>query len=135
MSYTTASISTDGTAGFLSNYEVPEFIAKLMHYSELTVRSYNFRGTPATFHVSLNNSSQAIKNLTVFSGAKSLAQLKKEKDELDEIIKSNSDKGEVASLKTALETVKFVAGESSEAYKQVKAQYEAALKKANKKIN
>ncbi|GAA5138585.1 hypothetical protein [Thalassotalea piscium] len=128
MSHTTVSISTDGTAGFLSKYEVPEFIAKLMHYKELTIRGYNYRGTPITFGITLNNSTSAIKNLTRYSNSKSLIQLNKEKKELANKIGVD----EMTSLEHALETVKLVAGEESEAYKQVKAQYESALNKVKK---
>lgn len=137
MTSTSVNISTDGTAGFLSNYEITEFIAKLIHYKLLTVRGYNYQGTPEVFKVSLTNSEKSIRKLKAFSDTKNLNQLKADKKALEEklsSIKAGSLQGEIASLESAVETVKVIAGEDSEAYKTVKAQYEVALKKANKAI-
>jgi hypothetical protein len=124
---TSASISTDGTAGFLSSYEINDFVAKLMHYKTLTVRGYNYKGTPKVFQVSLANSENSIRKLKAFSDIKSLNQIKTEQKALE----AKLSQEEIESLKAALETVKVVAGENSEAYKAVKSQYEAAQKKSN----
>lgn len=113
MQSTTLNPSTDGTAGFLDFTIKREFVAALMHYKKLTLRGYNYKGTPLTFVVSLKNSSKAIRKLPEFESAPTIDDLKKEKIAQMNFVKET----EIRELEYSLKIVEKDLGTESEPYK------------------
>jgi hypothetical protein len=135
-------VSTTGTSGFIKAPFIEKFIAEMMHYKTLVLRGYNFRGTPVTFKISLAGSKGNISEVAPFRKAKSMDTFIEEEAQAVEaakernvealrvasLTKEEAMKEELKALRLVVQTVEKITGINSEAYKTVKAQYEAKVK-------
>jgi predicted DNA binding protein len=111
--------STKGSEGFFKDDYVNNFVAQLMYFNSLVIRSYDYRGTQTTLKFSLKNSKAAISKLTKFSSLPSYPTLKANNEKKLKLILPS----ELKNLKKVLAELGSKLGKDSDAYKALQKEY------------